>query len=67
VAFPQWTEEHDAFRESVRRFTEAEIRPYAETWQTEGYFPDELFRKAGEVGLLGIRFDPKWGGSGLDY
>ncbi|MCP4007595.1 MAG: acyl-CoA dehydrogenase [bacterium] len=67
MAFPQWTEEHGAFRASVRRFAEQEIRPYAEKWQAEGYFPDDLFRKAGEVGLLGIRFDPKWGGSGLDY
>ncbi len=67
MAFPHWTEEHQAFRESARRFTEEEIRPYAEKWQAEGYFPDELFRRAGEIGLLGVRFDPKWGGSGRDY
>jgi len=67
MAFPNWTEEHEAFRESVRRFAEEEIRPYAEKWQAEGYFPDELFCKAGEIGLLGVRFDPKWGGSALDY
>ena len=67
MAFPRWTEEHDAFRETVRRFAEEEIRPHAETWQAKGHFPDELFRKAGDVGLLGVRFDPKWGGSGLDY
>jgi citronellyl-CoA dehydrogenase len=67
MAFPQWTEEHAAFRAMVRRFALEEIRPYGEQWQAEGFFPDELFRKAGELGLLGIRFDPKWGGSGLDY
>jgi citronellyl-CoA dehydrogenase len=67
MAFPSWSEEHEAFRESARRFAEQEIRPFAEKWQSEGYFPDELFRKAGEIGLLGVRFDPKWGGSGLDY
>ncbi len=67
MAFPVWSEEHEAFRETVRRFTQTEIRPYAEKWQSEENFPDELFRKAGELGLLGIRFDPKWGGSGLDY
>lgn len=67
MAFPRWTEEHDAFRASVRRFAEQEIRPFAEKWQAEGYFPDALFRKAGELGLLGVRFDPRWGGSGLDY
>jgi citronellyl-CoA dehydrogenase len=67
MAFPQWNDEHEAFREMVRRFALEEIRPHAEQWQAEGYFPDGLFRKAGEIGLLGIRFDPKWGGSGLDY
>jgi citronellyl-CoA dehydrogenase len=67
MAFPQWTEEHRAFREMVRRFTQEEIRPNAERWQKEGYFPDEMFPKAGALGLLGIRFDPEWGGAGLDY
>ncbi|MCP5039867.1 MAG: acyl-CoA dehydrogenase [bacterium] len=67
MPFPNWTEEHETFRQSVRRFTEEQIRPNAEKWQEEGYFPDELFRSAGELGLLGVRFDPKWGGSGLDY
>jgi alkylation response protein AidB-like acyl-CoA dehydrogenase len=67
MAFPEWNEEHDAFRRMVRRFASDEIRPHAEEWQAAGYFPDELFRKAGKLGLLGIRFDPKWGGSGLDY
>ena len=67
MSFPQWTDQHRAFRDTVRRFTQEEIRPNAERWQAEGYFPDELFRKAGKLGLLGIRFDPEWGGSGLDY
>ena len=67
MAFPRWTQEHEAFRDTVRRFASQEIRPNAERWQQEAYFPDGIFRKAGELGLLGIRFDPKWGGSGLDY
>ncbi len=67
MAFPDWTEEHAAFRDAVRRFVAKEIRPNAERWQAEGYFPDDLFPKAGALGLLGIRFDPKWGGGGLDF
>jgi len=67
MAFPEWTDEHQVFRDTVRRFASEEIRPYAEQWQADGYFPDALFRKAGDLGLLGVRFDPKWGGSGLDY
>ncbi|CAG1007612.1 citronellyl-CoA dehydrogenase [Myxococcaceae bacterium] len=66
MAFPDWNPEHDAFRATVRRFTEQEIRPNVDRWREQG-FPDELFRKAGALGLLGIRFDPKWGGSGLDH
>ena len=67
MSFPRWSDEHAAFRESVRRFTAGEIWPNAERWQREGFFPNDLFRKAGALGLLGIRFDPAWGGSGLDY
>ncbi len=67
MAFPDWNDEHRAFRELVRRFTEEEIRPHAEAWEAEGNFPNSLFPKAGELGLLGVRFDPKWGGSGLGY
>ncbi|MCP4038565.1 MAG: acyl-CoA dehydrogenase [bacterium] len=67
MPFPEWTEEHQAFRETVRRFTEEEIRPNAEKWDAEGNFSNAIFPKAGALGLLGVRFDPKWGGSGLDY
>ena len=67
MAFPHWSEEHESFRASVRRFVADEIRPFAEKWQAEEGFPDDLFCKAGALGLLGVRFDPKWGGSGLDY
>ena len=38
MPFPDWTEEHHAFRETVRRFTADEIRPNAEKWDAEGNF-----------------------------
>jgi len=66
MSFPDWSEDHEAFRATVRRFTREAIRPHADRWRKEG-FPDELFSKAGSLGLLGVRFDPKWGGSGLDH
>ena len=66
MSFPDWNEDHEAFRATVRRFTREEIRPHADRWRKEG-FPDELFSKAGALGLLGVRFAPKWGGSGLDH
>ncbi len=60
-------EEHEAFRRTVRQFVEKEMEPHAREWDEAGIFPRELFAKLGELGFLGIRHDPKWGGSGLDY
>jgi citronellyl-CoA dehydrogenase len=67
MAFPPYTEEHALFRESVRAFAEQEIAPHSEEWDREQGFPRELFAKAGAQGFLGVRFDPAYGGSGLDY
>ena len=65
--FPYFTEEHDMIRQTVKRFCREEIAPYAEEWDHEGIFPRELFKKAANLGLFGIRLDPEWGGSGLDW
>jgi citronellyl-CoA dehydrogenase len=55
------------FRETVKQFVLAEIAPHAEEWDEAGIFPRELFRKAADLGLFGIRLDPTYGGSGLDW
>jgi len=65
--FPYLTEEHDLIRRTVTRFCKEQIAPYAAEWDEQGIFPRELFRQAGDLGLFGIRIDPKWGGSGLDW
>jgi len=65
--FPYFNEDHDLIRQTVKRFCREEIAPYAADWDDEGIFPRELFRKAADLGLFGIRIDPKWGGSGLDW
>ncbi|MBF5041267.1 acyl-CoA dehydrogenase [Aggregicoccus sp. 17bor-14] len=62
-----FTEEHEAFRKSVRAVVEKELTPYALEWDRAGIFPREVFKKFGELGFLGINHDPKYGGSGLDY
>ncbi|HEX8698904.1 MAG TPA: acyl-CoA dehydrogenase family protein [Myxococcaceae bacterium] len=62
-----FTEEHEAFRKSVRAWVEKELTPHALEWDRAGIFPREVFKKAGELGFLGINHDPKYGGSGLDY
>jgi len=62
-----FTEDHDAFRKSVRDFVVKEMQPHAREWDEAGIFPRELFKKFGDLGFFGMRHDPKFGGSGLDY
>ena len=67
TGFEPFTEDHAAFRRTVREFCERELAPHARAWDEAGEFPRELFRRFGELGLLGIRHDPEYGGAGLDY
>ena len=63
---PFYTDEHEALRDTVRRFVSKEIEPFAHEWDEAGRFPVELYRKAGEVGLLGIGFPEAYGGIEAD-
>src|SRR5215471_10828208 len=65
--FPYFTKQHASIRQRVRQFCQEEIAPFAEEWDNAGHFPRELFKKAGDLGLFGLRLDPRWGGSGLDW
>jgi citronellyl-CoA dehydrogenase len=65
--YPYFTEEHEMIRRTVKRFCRQEIAPHAEQWDHDGIFPRELFKKAADLGLFGIRIDPEWGGLGLDW
>ena len=57
----------DELRAMVRAFVAEDINPYAEAWEEAQQFPaHELFKKAGDRGLLGLGRDPEWGGMGLD-
>src|SRR5258707_7930346 len=67
VAYPYFTEEHDLIRQTVKRFCREEIAPHAEEWDEKGIFPREIFSRAADLGLFGIRVDPKLGGAGLDW
>jgi len=57
-----YSPEHLALRESLRRFVAAEITPHVAEWDEAGGFPRELYRKAADVGLLGIGFPEDFGG-----
>ena len=61
------SEEHDAFREVVGEFADAEIAPYAEEWDRTHEFPADTVRKMGDLGLFGLPFSEKYGGSGADF
>ena len=63
----QLTEEQRMFRRMVREFAEQEIAPRAEEIDATDEFPWDIFRKMGQVGLLGLPFPEKYGGSGSDY
>ncbi|GGE61142.1 acyl-CoA dehydrogenase family protein [Priestia taiwanensis] len=58
--------EHVLIRNMVRDFAENEIAPYAEQLDITSAFPEEIFKKLGSLGLLGIPFPEKYGGSGGD-
>ncbi|MCP5097853.1 MAG: acyl-CoA dehydrogenase, partial [Chloroflexi bacterium] len=63
-----FNEEHEALRQMVRKFVESEINPHAEAWEEAGIFPAHtLFKKMGDLGLLGLTYPEKYGGSGMDY
>ncbi len=61
------TPEHEMFRASVRKFVEEELAPRAREFDEMGRIDKACFLRMGELGMLGIRFDPKWGGAGLDW
>ncbi|MEM9037445.1 MAG: acyl-CoA dehydrogenase family protein [Actinomycetota bacterium] len=64
VSSPFFTEDHDAYREVVRSFTEKEITPHVHEWDLAGEVPRELYEKAGAIGLFGDGFDEEYGGHG---
>ena len=65
---PYLTEGHHQWREQLRKFIDAEIAPHANQWDEDGHIPDDLWPKAGAMGVLGVGYPEDVGGisEGID-
>eukprot|EP01034_Spumella_vulgaris_P004544 gene4544-5809_t len=64
----QFTQEHDEIRRTLRAIIDRDINPHVDQWEEDGISPaHEVFKKLGNVGLLGINKSTEFGGMGLDY
>ena len=61
-----FSEEHEAFRRTVRVFLENEVLPKYSKWEEDGATPTDIWRRAGQVGLLGTSIPTDYGGAGGD-
>lgn len=67
MSLSPFTEEHDLLRKAVGEWVDSEVAPHIAEWEERGDFPDEVFRRAGELGFLGLAFPESAGGQGGDY
>jgi len=64
----KFTPEHEQIADTVRKFVAKEINPFVPEWEAAGIFPAHaLFKKMGDLGLLGIKYPVEYGGMGLDF
>ncbi|HJM92009.1 MAG: acyl-CoA dehydrogenase family protein [Alphaproteobacteria bacterium] len=61
------TEEQVMIRDMARAFAAEQITPFAAEWEDKAYFPSEVFKAMGKLGLMGMTVPEEWGGAGLDY
>jgi acyl-CoA dehydrogenase len=64
---PPFGEEHVALRAEIRRFVAGELRPHAGEWEDAQWFPNEVFIRMAELGLLGLKYPVEYGGRGGGY
>jgi citronellyl-CoA dehydrogenase len=64
----QFTHEHREIQKTLKRFIDEEINPHVDEWEAAEIFPaHQVFRRLGELGLLGLTKPEAFGGAGLDY
>src|SRR5512138_705416 len=61
------SDEQQQIKEMVRQFGESEIKPHLAEWDEKQHFPVDTFKRAGELGLLGVTLPEEYGGAGLSY
>ena len=61
------TDEQLQIQQMVREFAESELKPHVMEWDEKQHFPVDTFKKAGELGMLGVIFPEEYGGAGLSY
>ncbi|MDP6376188.1 MAG: acyl-CoA dehydrogenase family protein [Pseudomonadales bacterium] len=64
---PVLSEEHEMMRHAVADLVEREVKPNALQWERDGEVPRSLFSKLAELGYLGVRLSPEFGGGGQDF
>jgi acyl-CoA dehydrogenase len=65
-SFPYFGDEHTMLRATIRRFIAERVLPAGDHWEEQGYVPRQILTEMGALGLLGMRYAPEFGGSGLD-
>ncbi|MFZ4478654.1 MAG: acyl-CoA dehydrogenase family protein [Rhodoferax sp.] len=64
----KFSPEHEQIADTVRKFVAKEINPHIAAWEAAGQFPaHQVFKKMGDLGLLGIKYPAEYGGLGLDF
>ena len=64
---PPFGEGHEQLRAEIRRFVAGELRPRAAEWEEARWFPNEVFHRMAELGLLGLKYPVEYGGRGGGY
>jgi acyl-CoA dehydrogenase len=64
---PPFGVEHERLRAEIRRFVAEELRPHADQWEAARWFPNDVFHRMAELGLLGLKYPVEYGGRGGGY
>jgi acyl-CoA dehydrogenase len=63
---PYFSSEHELIRDTLRRFIAEKVQPVADLWEEQGMVPRAILAEMGSLGLLGMSYDPLYGGAGLN-